>query len=87
VTSALSLEALGTAGESALLPMAEVARDCFPTWILAPEEAASVSVGRRIPWTGPSSAGAAVALLDASAEFLALAVDDAGTARYLAVFA
>jgi tRNA pseudouridine55 synthase len=87
VTSALSLEALGTAGESALLPMAEVARACFRTWFLAPDQAASVSVGRRIPWTGPPSAGAAVALLDASAELLALAVDDAGTARYLAVFA
>ena len=60
---------------------------CFPVWSLADDDADAARVGRRIPWTGPADVDGPVALLSGAGEFLALATDDAGTARYVAVFA
>lgn len=85
VGEAVALDALDAA---VLQPMAAVATSCFPVWTLASdEESGAVRNGRRIPWTGPVDAAGPVAVMDAAGEFLALATDDAGTARYVAVFA
>ena len=70
---------------SALLPMDAVARRCFPTWTVDEAGAEAVRHGRRIAWGGPPAP--AVAVLDESGALLALARDDDGTARYLAVLA
>jgi len=86
-SGAIGLEALAEAGESAIVPMPALAASCFPRWTLDAEEAAAARVGRRVAWRGPSGVDGPVALVDASGEFLALASDDAGAARYLAVFA
>jgi hypothetical protein len=53
--------------------------------VLDAEQARAVGFGQRIAWTGPDPAGDPVALIDPEGEFLALAVSDEGTARYLAV--
>ena len=86
VEPALDLDALQAAGPAALLGMADVAAACFEPWIVGADDAAAVRVGRRIPWSGPGTADP-VAVLDETGEFLALARDDDGLARYLAVFA
>lgn len=73
--------------ESAIVPMSDVAATSFPVWRLASdEEASAVTNGRRIPWAGPAGPPAPVAVLDAAGDFLALAQDEDGLARYLAVF-
>lgn len=87
IETARTLEELESDGAAALRLMRDVAVECFPTWSLATDEAAAVRNGRRIPWAGPASAIGPVALLDDSGEFLALASDDEGGARYAAVFA
>lgn len=82
--------AVDAVAESALLPMGAAARRCFPTWAVEQEDADAVRHGRRIPWAGPpgpAGSGGPVAVVDATGDLLALAVDDAGTARYLAVLA
>ena len=84
---ALTLATLEAEGESALESMADVAAACFPTWRLDESGSAAVRVGRRIPWEGPEPVGTPVALFDPAGEFLALASDDGGLARYAAVFA
>ena len=84
---ARSLADIETAGDSALLPLTDVAIASFPTWRLDDEQSAAARVGRRFPWDGPVSTDGPVALLSRDGEFLALAADDAGDTRYLAVFA
>lgn len=84
---AIDLAALEQAGADALLPLSAVAARCFPVWPVAPDDAAAVRHGRRIPWTGPSGASGPVAVVDGAGGLLALAVDDDGMARYLAVLA
>ncbi len=86
IDEALSLEQLEVHPTAALLPLAEVASRAFPTWSVEPAEAGAVGHGQRIPWAGPVGPGPA-AVVDEQGELLALAVDDGGTARYLAVFA
>jgi tRNA pseudouridine55 synthase len=87
IADAVGLDALEESGEAALASMPAVARACFPLWPVDDAQAAAVRNGRRIPWTGPDVVEGPVAVVDASGEFLALASDDAGTARYAAVFA
>jgi tRNA pseudouridine55 synthase len=87
LSTALTLEEFAEQGRAALLAIDELARACFPVWQLDAEGADAARVGRRIPWTGPVEADGPVALVSPDGQFLALAADDAGTARYLAVFA
>jgi tRNA pseudouridine55 synthase len=87
LSSALSLEEFAARGRAALLGIDEVAASCFPAWRLGSADADAARVGRRIPWAGPADADGPVALVSPEGQFLALATDDAGTARYLAVFA
>jgi tRNA pseudouridine55 synthase len=87
ITTALSLDELAERGPSALVGLDEVAPACFPVWPLDDDDAGSARVGRRIAWTGPADVAGPVALLSRTGEFLALATDDAGLARYVAVFA
>jgi tRNA pseudouridine55 synthase len=86
VDQALALDDLMERGPSALLSMPAIARVGFPTWVVGPAQARAVRLGQRIDWAGPSSAEP-TAILDEDGEFLALSQDDAGLARYLAVFA
>jgi tRNA pseudouridine55 synthase len=87
LASALSLDEFAERGRDALVGIDEVAAACFPVWRLDGEAADATRVGRRIPWSGPTAADGPVALVSADGQFLALATDDAGTARYVAVFA
>ncbi len=84
---AIDLAALEASAAQALVPMSAVARNCFPAWDVDEAEARAVTFGQRIPWHGPEGGGAAVAIIGPDGEFLALAADDDGTARYLAVLA
>jgi tRNA pseudouridine55 synthase len=86
VEDAVSLETLAEQGAAVVRPMDGVAPACFATWTLGAADAEAVRHGRRIPWQGPSDPGA-VALVGPAGEFLALAQDDGGQARYTAVFA
>lgn len=85
--SGSTLEELADRGSTALLPLGEAARQCFPVWTLDPQQADAASVGRRIPWGGPGTGAEPVAMVDSEGRLIALAVDEAGTARYLAVLA
>lgn len=85
VDEAVSLERLEAGGSASLLPMSQVAGRCFPAWTVDDDAADAVRHGRRLPWAGPAEGVTAV--VDGAGELLALAVDDAGTARYLAVLA
>jgi tRNA pseudouridine55 synthase len=87
VSQAVGLEELAEAGEAAVRPMDQVAAACFPTWVVDADDAAAVRNGRRLPWQGPSTDATPTAIVDTTGTFLALAADDGGTARYLAVFA
>jgi tRNA pseudouridine55 synthase len=87
VSSALTLDDFESAGRNAVVGLDEVVPVCFPVWALGVDDAAAARVGRRIPWTGPLGVNGPVALVSPTGEFLALAHDDAGTARYAAVFA
>ena len=87
LSAALSLDEFGERGRAALLGIDDVAASCFPVWRLDPTDAEAARVGRRIPWDGPAEADGPIALVSPEGQFLALATDDAGTARYLAVFA
>ena len=87
LADALSLEAFSELGRAALLGIDEIASACFPVWLLDTDDADAARVGRRIPWTGPALADGPAALVSPDGAFLALATDDAGTARYVAVFA
>ncbi len=87
LSSALDLDEFASRGRAALLDIDQVAAACFPVWRLDADSADAARVGRRIPWTGPDGAAGPVALIAEDGQFLALATDDAGTARYLAVFA
>ena len=86
---AVTMDDLADAADPAerVISMAAVAVRCVPVWRVQDDEARAVRFGQRIPWVGPASTEDAVALLDLSGEFLALATDDDGAARYLAVFA
>ncbi|MHB8794233.1 MAG: tRNA pseudouridine(55) synthase TruB [Candidatus Nanopelagicales bacterium] len=70
-----------------LVPLDEVAAAAFPTWRVDSPAARAVAFGQRIAWAGPPSAAGPVAVLSPEGRLLALAVDDGGLARYLAVFA
>ena len=83
----IDLAALEERGASALLPMSAVARDCFTVWDVDDDQARAVRFGQRIPWSGPQAAEGAVAIVGPDGDFIALAADDDGTARYLAVLA
>lgn len=84
-------------GAELLLPLSQVAMRCFPCWRLDEDQARAVAFGQRIQWQGPEPSdrdrtGAAlpdqaVALVGPSGDLVALGTDDAGTTRYLAVFA
>jgi tRNA pseudouridine55 synthase len=84
LADAVALGALAERWE--VLPLDEVARRCFPTQRVDPEQAAMVRHGRalsrlRLPDPGP------VALLDDAGEFLALYEQHGPVARAVAVFA
>lgn len=81
----IGLASLEVKGNAALMSMPEVATACFPSWRLDDDGARAVRFGQRVPWAGPVSVNGPIALTDPDGEFLALAIDDAGTARYLAV--
>lgn len=87
--AAVTLEALAETGERALLPMGEAAARCFPVWRVDAADADDVAHGRRIPWAGPAGGSGSrpgpVAIVDPDGGLLALATDDDGLARYLAV--
>lgn len=87
LSTALSLDDLSERSRDALVSIDEVAPACFPVWRLDGEAADSARVGRRIAWAGPAGSDGPVALVSPDGHFLALATDDAGTARYVAVFA
>ena len=87
LATALSLDDFAQRGPSALLGIDEIAATCFPVWHLDAEGADAARVGRRIPWAGPAMADGPTALVAPDGQFLALATDDAGVARYSAVFA
>jgi tRNA pseudouridine55 synthase len=87
LSHALSLEEFAERGRAALVEIDEVAASCFPVWRLDAAGAEAARVGRRVPWAGPAGGDGPVALVSPEGQFLALAADDAGTARYLAVFA
>lgn len=85
LADAVALEDL--AAPACIRPLDEVAPRCFPVWPLATaEEADAVRHGRRIPWTGSAGSPGPVAVVGPGGEFLALAEDDGGLARYVAVF-
>lgn len=83
----IDLAALEQSGAAALISMSSVARDCFAVWDVDDEQARAVAFGQRIAWGGPDAEGSAVALVGPGGDFLALAIDEDGTARYLAVLA
>ena len=85
--SSVSLASVEDRGSDALLPMAEVAASCFPVWLLDADQARAVRFGQRVPWLRLESDEGPVALTDETGDFLALAVNDQGIARYLAVLA
>jgi len=87
LATALSLDDFAQRGAAALQSIDEVAAACFPVWHLDAEGADAARVGRRIPWAGPAIAEGPTALVAPDGQFLALATDDAGVARYSAVFA
>lgn len=87
LATALSLDDFAQRGAAALQGIDEVAAACFPVWHLDAEGADAARVGRRIPWAGPAIAEGPTALVAPDGQFLALATDDAGVARYSAVFA
>jgi tRNA pseudouridine55 synthase len=82
VSEAIAVDAIAT---ESLLGMGDAARRCFTTWTVDEAGAAAVRHGRRIAWSGPDAP--TVAVLDGTGALLALARDDDGTARYLAVLA
>lgn len=83
----IDLESFEQQGCAALMPMSAVARECFAVWDIDEDQSRAVLFGQRIPWLGPEGMGAAVAIVGPDGDFLALAADDDGTARYLAVLA
>jgi len=83
----ISLEQLEERGSSALTSMDDVASSCFAVWSVDDARAQAVRFGQRIAWEGPPDAGTAVAMIGPDGTLLALAQDDDGTARYLAVLA
>ena len=85
VSEACSLDDLAAHGPALLMPMAQVATRCFPTWAVDSAQADAVRHGRRIPWGGPIAVPGPVAVVAGDGGFLALAVDDAGVTRYEAV--
>jgi tRNA pseudouridine55 synthase len=87
LATALSLDEFAQRGSAALQGIDEIAAGCFPVWHLDAEAADAARVGRRIPWAGPAIAEGPTALVAPDGQFLALATDDAGVARYAAVFA
>ena len=88
VDGAVSLDEVAAEGAGVLRSLDDVVADCFPVWQLAsPEDADWVRNGRRLPWGGPPDTADPVAVVGPDGEFLALASDDHGRARYLAVLA
>ncbi len=87
LAEARTLEALDADGPRTLVDLDSVAARCFPVWVVDADGADSVRHGRRLPWSGPVDSDGPVAVLDGDGALLALASDDAGTARYLAVLA
>lgn len=87
LATALSLDDFAQRGAAALRGIDGIAAACFPVWHLDAEGADAARVGRRIPWAGPPMADGPTALVAPDGQFLALATDDAGVARYAAVFA
>jgi len=67
-----------------VLPIADVARRCFPTYTLTPDQAADVRVGRRLGVD--LGASGPVALLDDQGGFLALYEQRGDIAAAVAVF-
>ena len=87
-TVAIGLDQLAAdADPAALLIGMPAAASCFPTWQVGADQARAVLLGQRIEWAGPAGVGEPAALVGEDGRFLALAVGDAGVARYLAVFA
>jgi len=86
VGSALSLAEVDERGAGCLQPMSAIVPSCFDVWPVTADLDRAVRLGQRIDYAGPSVTGA-VAIMGPDGQFLALAEDDAGRARYLAVFA
>ena len=80
---AIDLEAVAA---SALLPAGVAARRSLPHRELPPGIAGQVRQGVRVTWPGPPSTSDEVVALLEGADLVALARDDAGLARYAAVF-
>jgi tRNA pseudouridine55 synthase len=85
VASAVSLADLAERGSARLLPLDAVVPQCFPTWQVDAAAAHAVANGLRIPYAGPPVTDP-VAILGPGGGFVAMAVDEDGRARYLAVF-
>ena len=86
VDTALTLADVDERRAECLRSMSSVVPSCFAVWTVSADEARAVRLGQRIDYTGPDAA-TPVAVMDPVGQFLALAQDDAGRARYLAVFA
>jgi tRNA pseudouridine55 synthase len=82
----ISLADLESRGSAAVQPMGEALLGIFPRWIVTAEEGVLIGRGQRLAWTGPDTDGT-VAVVAGDGSLLALAHRDAGSIRYLAVFA
>jgi tRNA pseudouridine55 synthase len=80
--SAISLDDLRP---EVLISLGEVGRRCFDVWEVDDEQARAVRFGQRIPWQAGDYE--TVAVMDPHGDLVALAKDDEGSARYLAVLA
>ena len=86
VSRAVTLERLDHDGVECLIPLSDVAASSFPVWSVDAEQAWAVGSGLRIDYGGPE-VDEPVAVMAPDGTFVAMAVNDGGRAKYLAVFA
>ena len=82
---AVSLDELEKRGRECVLAMSAVVPSCFPVWHVTHEQARAVGSGLRIDYDGPA-VEEPVAVVGPDGRFVAMAADEGGRARYLAVF-
>ncbi len=82
---AVSLDELEGRGRECVLAMSAVVASCFPVWHVTHEQARAVGSGLRIDYDGPA-VQEPVAVVGPDGRFVAMAADEGGRARYLAVF-
>jgi tRNA pseudouridine55 synthase len=86
VANAVSLEDLELRGRACVQQLSDVVPACFPIWRVDAGQARAAGSGLRIDYDGPDI-DAPVAMIGPDGTFVAMAVEEAGRARYLAVFA